>query len=64
MFLAALRADGRQTHRCHSGGQELEENGRRWTVRLATDAASASASDSFPFLRLIGFPVRTFLFLV
>ena len=34
LFFTALCSDGWQTHCCHSGGQELEENGRWRTVRL------------------------------
>lgn len=34
LFFTALCPDGWQTHCCHSGGQELEENGRWRTVRL------------------------------
>jgi len=28
LLLAAIRADCRKANRCHSGGQELEEDGR------------------------------------
>lgn len=32
MLLAEIRPDGRQAHGGHSGGQEPEEDGRRWAL--------------------------------
>jgi len=36
LFLTEVRADSWQAHRCHSGGEELKEDGRRWTLRLVS----------------------------